>query len=135
MDIRMNKKPSAVWEDWDEEDDEIEWFDFKYSIGVLSAQAFPEGYCKAVIHTQNPFTGEPRQGHKYVQLPQSKDSEELGASLLSELFKEVGTVEVYKLSNRPGLVFIHRHHDNPVNGDTIVVTPVSEKTYVRRSGK
>lgn len=126
--VRMAKKPYASW---DGSGDEFDWFDFKYAVGLKAASNF-DGYCKAVCYSTNPFTGEPRVSlPKYIQIDLARDSDECGSSLLNQLFRQIGSVEMYGLSNRKGLCFMHRHHDNPVDGDLIVVTPCSEKTYRR----
>ena len=129
--VRMNKKPCCEW-DSDLCIDEFDWYDFKYYIGDLCKSQFPTRTCKARLFTQSPFTGDPRYGYKYIKIPLARDAAEYGKSFLEELFpREIGNLQVFKLSNRKGFVIIHKHHDNPVNGDKIVVTPISESTYNR----
>lgn len=122
--VSHNKLPFAEWDGGDE----FDWYDFKYAIGLAAARKFNK-YCKATLFTINPFTGDERVGVKHIALGLARDSAEYGKNLLNQLFKEIGHLQVFSLRNRPGIVFLHKHHDNPVSGDLIVVTQCSEKTY------
>lgn len=123
--VRHNKKPYLVWDGGDE----LDWEEFKYCLGLLVKKHFPEGTFKASLFTVS-FLGTPRNGYSYFKTC-SEGIDDAGYDMLYSLFKnyDLGTIEVYGIKNRKGLVFHHTHHDNPVNGDWVVVTPCSERMY------
>lgn len=127
--VSHTKYPFAEWDDRDGKD-EFDWYDFKYAIGLKAASKLNE-FCRATIFTIYPSSGNERMVVKHFKLEPDRDAAEYGEQVLNALFKNIRTLQVFALTNRPGLVFLHKHHDNPVNGDLIVVTQCSEKTYRR----
>lgn len=126
--VLVNKNPSVVW---DSPYDEFDWFDFKYSVGMLLSKTLGTNrYVKVVAEIQNPWNGEVKQGYKYLRLDFARDCDDYALSLLVQIFpREIGSLKVYRLKNRKGLMIKHTHHDNPVNGDTYYVYPSCEAKY------
>ena len=121
--IRIGKNPIKEYDsNWS---DEYDYYDFCYCLGLQLPIQIETGICKVVSYSTNAFTGEEKVSlPKFIKLELARDAKEYGENLLNSIFSSFdGNFKIYKLSNRKGLCIVHTHHDNPVNGDYIIITP------------
>lgn len=98
-------------------------------LGELVIERFKEGY--VMCRAKN--IGWMRlEGYKVFAIDTYRDPYDVGIAFIEEFCPHCDwTARVYSLNEESGLYFNITHHDNPVNGDSYYLTPITEEVYER----